>query len=287
MQYAVSTAIERRLNYAAVLLPLLCFVLLTYRDILTGLVRQWAADDNYSHGFIVVPLAVYFGWQRQAELRATPVRPSSLGVVVVMASLGLFVAGVASAELFLARVSLVGLLAGIGLFLLGPVHIRLLAFPLLFLLLMIPLPALVFNEIAFPLQLLASGAGEVALRAAGVPVLRDGNILELAAVRLEVADACSGIRSLMSLLTCAVVLGRVTGCSTARMWLLALSTVPIAVVTNAARVSGTGLAAHRWGTAAAEGVLHTASGGVVFVAAMLALVALERITRPRVAQVEP
>jgi exosortase len=168
-------------------------------------------------------------------------------------------------------------LAGCVLFLFGRDCLRVLAFPLAFLLLMIPLPAIVLNDLTLPLQLFASHTGELALRAAGVPVLRDGNVIELVGMRLDVAEACSGIRSLFALLTFAVTLGQFGNSSRLRVAALALATIPVAVVINGARIAGTGLTAHVWGSAAATGVLHTLSGTVAFGAAMLVLLAVERV----------
>jgi exosortase len=252
-----------------------------YWDVGTGLVRQWAADDNYSHGFLIAPLAAFFAWQQRAALAALPVRPSGWGAAGVLVAAILFVTGRLGAELFLTRVSLVLLIASAVAFLFGSAHVRLLRFPLLFLLLMVPLPAVLFNQIAFPLQLLASQVGEVALRAAGVPVLRDGNVLELETLRLEVVEACSGIRSLVSLLAFALVLGRFGGGSTGRVWLLALATVPIAIAANAARVAATGLAAHTWGSGVAEGAFHAIAGAVVFGVAATAVVLVHRASGGR------
>ena len=150
-----------------------------YGGILSSLVRQWASDDNYSHGFFVAPLAAYFAWERRHLLAGAPSRPSIVGLFLVAASLVVLLAGLLGAELFLTRVSLVGVLAGTVLFVWGRDHLRILALPVAFLLLMIPLPAIIFNQIAFPLQLLASRAGELALGVAGIPVLREGNVLQL------------------------------------------------------------------------------------------------------------
>ncbi|HEY7055959.1 MAG TPA: exosortase/archaeosortase family protein, partial [Vicinamibacterales bacterium] len=171
-----------------------------YFSVLSSLVRQWASDENYSHGFIIVPFAVYFAWQKRRALAALPAQPGMGGLALVACSLVVFLAGLLGAELFLARISLIGVLTGSIWFLFGARHVRLLAFPLLLLFLMVPLPALVFNQIAFPLQLFASRVGETVLTTVGVPVLREGNVLELASTKLEVAQACSGIRSLVSLL---------------------------------------------------------------------------------------
>jgi len=253
-------------------------VVAAYWDVGIGLARQWATDDNYSHGFLIAPLAAWFAWQQRTRLATLPVRPSSWGAVGVAAAAVLFVLGRLGAELFLTRLSLIVLLAGSIALLFGTAHVKMLRFPLLFLLLMVPLPAVVFNQIAFPLQLLASQVGEVTLRAAGVPVLRDGNVLELETLRLEVAEACSGIRSVISLLAFALVLGRFGGGSTGRMWLLALATVPIAIAANAARVAGTGLAAHVWGSGVAEGAFHATAGTLVFFVAAVAIFMVFRAT---------
>ena len=216
-----------------------------YLPVLSSLVAQWASDENYSHGFLIVPFSIYFAWTQRTALAAAPIRPSVLGLLVVCGSLLVLIGGLFGAELFLSRISLIGVLAGTVLFLLGPQHLRLLAFPIALLILMVPLPAIIFNQIAFPLQLFASQVGEVVLTTAGIPVLREGNILELSTMKLEVAQACSGIRSLVSLVTLGVILGKL---SEPRRWarvVLALAAVPIAIIENAARVAGTGLAVHK------------------------------------------
>lgn len=246
-------------------------------DVGRTLVSDWSTDDNYSHGFLVVPVALYLAWERREALRAAPFRPSALGLVVVAGSLLVLAAGTLGAELFLTRVAIVGVLVGLVLFAFGWAHLRLLAFPLAFLVLMIPLPAIVFNQIALPLQLLASQVGEAGLRAFGVPVLREGNVMLLANTTLEVAEACSGIRSLISLLTLAIVYGYFMDSRLWVRWMLALATVPIAVLTNGLRVAGTGIAAHRYGPEAAEGFLHTFSGWLVFVSALALLFGLREL----------
>lgn len=248
-----------------------------YHDVVAGLVRQWNTDDNYSHGFVVLPLALWFAWDRRAKLRALPTTPSLAGLFVIVASLGLLVVGVLGSELFLSRLSLIGVIAGLVLYLGGWPHLRVLAFPIAFLLLAIPLPAIIFNRIAFPLQLLASRAGATALEWAQVPVLREGNILVLANTKLEVAEACSGIRSLVSLLTLGILYGYF---AESRIWVrvaLGLGTIPVAILANAFRVAGTGLAAHYYGSEAAEGFFHSFSGWLVFIMAFAMLFVLHRL----------
>lgn len=266
-----------RSRVAAAVILLGAALLWLYGDVLAALVRQWASDDNYSHGFFVIPLAAFFAWERREGLRQAPRRPSTLGAVLVGASLLVFVAGIFGAELFLTRVSLIGVLAGSILFIWGRDHFRILLFPVAFLLLMVPLPALIFNQIAFPLQLVASQAGESVIATAGIPVLREGNVLILPSRTLEVAEACSGIRSLVSLLMLGLVLGYFTEKRTTPRVLITLAAVPIAIVANASRVAGTGLAAEWISPAAADGFFHTFSGWLMFVVAFGGLLLFQRV----------
>jgi len=249
---------------------------LLYWGVGAKLIHAWATDENYSHGFLIIPLAGYFAWERRDQLRRTPLAPRSWGLLIVGGSLAVLIAGLLGAELFLTRIALIGTLAGGILFVLGWQHLKILLFPLGILLLMIPIPAIIFNQIVFPLQLLASRVGVASLSAAGVPVLREGNVIILARTSLEVAEACSGIRSLVSLLTLGIVYGyfvdRRPGVRTA----IALSSIPLAILANGLRVAGTGFAAHFFGSAAAQGFFHTFSGWLVFVFAFVLLFAVVR-----------
>jgi exosortase len=153
----------------------------------------------------------------------------------------------------------------------GAQPLRVLAFPIAFLVLMVPPPAIIFNQIAFPLQLMASRFGETTLQALSIPVLREGNVITLANTTLEVAEACSGIRSLISLLTLGIVYGYFADKRPVIRTIVALSTIPIAIVSNGLRVAGTGVAAHYYGREAAEGFFHTFSGWLVFILAFALL----------------
>jgi exosortase len=247
-----------------------------YRDVIAKLVHDWYVDDNYSHGFLIVPLAAYFAWERRHRLTALPLAPSALGLILIAGSLLVLMAGILGAELFLTRISIIGLAVGTVVFVLGWGHARVLAFPLGFLLLMIPIPAIIFNQIAFPLQLVASQFGEVVLSSLSIPVLREGNVIMLANTSLEVAEACSGIRSLVSLLTLGIVYGYFIDTRLTVRLFLALATIPVAIITNGLRVAGTGVAAHYYGSGAAEGFFHTFSGWLVFIAAFTLLFAVAR-----------
>jgi exosortase len=250
---------------------------LLYWPTLVRLGRDWLTDDNYSHGLLIVPLSAYFVWERWGRLRQLPHQPAAAGLLVVIGGLFLLLAGLLGAELFLSRVSLLVVVAGAVLFVLGWRAMRLLAFPWAFLLLMIPIPAIVFNQVAFPLQLIASQVGEVGLRIASVPVLREGNTIVLARTTLEVAEACSGIRSLMTLLTLGIVYAYFTDSRLAVRLAILLSTVPVAVLANGARVAGTGIASHYYGPEAADGFFHTFSGWMVFAVAFVSMITIARL----------
>lgn len=250
-----------------------------YGSVFTGLVHAWWTNDDYSHGFLVAPLCAYLVWQRRHRLAALELSPSLAGLAVVLGSLFVLATGELGAEMFLARVSFIGVVAGSVMFVLGTAHARVLALPLGLALLAIPLPAIVLNRVAFPLQLMASRVAEVALTAFSIPVFREGNLIFLASATLEVAEACSGIRSLMSLLTLGVVYGYFTESSVPRRVLLATAMVPIAIVANAARVAGTGFLAHVAGEAAADNFFHFFTGWLVFMAAVMMLFLLQRLMR--------
>ncbi len=256
--------------------PVVIGMLVVYLPMLQKLVYDWGHDDNYSHGFLIIPIAAYLVWERRADLAAARDSPSWVGLAVVAVSLMMLVAGQLGAELFLTRVSLIGVLAGALLFLYGWEHLRIAWFPLAFLILMIPVPAIIFNQIAFPLQLLASRFGETVLQLFNIPVLREGNVITLANTQLEVAEACSGIRSLISLLTLGIVYGYFTDKRLSVRAILAIATIPVAIIANGLRVAGTGIAAYRYGQEAAQGFFHEFSGWVVFVVSLVLMFLIHR-----------
>jgi exosortase len=252
------------------------FVLL-YRHVLVKLISDWWTDGNYSHGFFIIPIAAYLARERRDRFTAARQKPSALGLVVILGSILVLAGGVLGSELFLTRISILGTAFGIVLFFFGWARLRVLIFPLAFLFLMIPLPAIIFNQITFPLQLLASRFGETTLGVVDIPVLREGNVLILANTTLEVAEACSGIRSLISLLTLGIVFGYFAD---SRGWVrtfIAVSSVPVAIIANGARVAGTGMAAHFIGPEAAEGFFHEFSGWIIFIAAFAMMLVIQRI----------
>lgn len=252
-------------------------LLWVYSPTLIHLVEQWWNDPNFSHGFFVPLFSAFVIWQERSRLARLSVRPSWAGLLPLGFGLSVLIVGQMGAELFLSRISLLVVLAGLIVLFLGWSFFRALLFPWAFLLLMIPIPAIVFNQVTFPLQLLASKVASTALPWMGVPVLREGNVINLPAMALEVADACSGIRSLMSLATLAIIYGYLMERKIVVRVLLALSSVPIAVAANSLRVVGTGLLVQYWDPDKAQGFFHEFQGWLMFVSSLFLLFVLHRI----------
>ena len=302
----MSVAVPRRLYQPLTIAVALAFV---YFTVLLKLGGDWWNDENYSHGLLISFVIGYILWQERKRFSEVQTRPDTLwGAVGVGVSLLALWAGVAGAELFVQRVSLVLMIASVVIYFWGVRLLRLIAVPLLLLILSIPIPQIIFNRITFPLQLFASRCAVAAMSFFSIPVLRQGNIIELMPLgasepkRLAVVEACSGIRSLMTLVTLAVVYayftkpkGDVSGSDDDRetpkemrarrprsqhkivgflrsftFWrslILIVAAVPIAILTNALRVSGTGVLAHYYGTRVADGFFHSFSGWVIYIAA--------------------
>jgi exosortase len=247
-----------------------------YAPVLQRLVRQWIDDQDMGHGFFVPVIAGYIIWQKRQDLLAESPSPTWWGLVLVgWGALQLLVATL-GAELFLARTAFVISLIGVILTLVGFRILRKLAFPLFLLFFMVPIPAIIYNQVTFPMQLFASQVADWALTVMGIPVLREGNILELASQRLNVVEACSGIRSLLSLSFLSLVYAYFFD---KRVWMrpvLLIATLPIAIIANAGRVTLTGLVSE-YDAELARGVFHYASGWVIFMIALGFLVAFHRI----------
>ncbi len=252
-----------------------------YWGVVPTMVADWAQDENYSHGFLIPLISAYLLWERRAEMAAAAEdgRSSRLGLLVCVASLLVFAVGRAGAEQFLQRSSLVVFLVGAALWLWGWGMLRATWFPLGFLFFMVPLPYLIYDSIAFPLKLFAARLATESLFLLGVPVFREGNIIHLASQTLEVADACSGIRSLLSLLALGVVYAYFTESITWKRVAIVASTVPIAIAANAFRVTGTGILTHYVSAEAADGFFHTFSGWLVFVVAFTLLFAVGSVLK--------
>jgi exosortase len=247
------------------------FLLLCYWPVLTRLVSQWYNDEDMGHGFFVPVVAGYIVWQRRDDLLAVRRSPNWWGIVVLAWGAAQLYVATLGAELFLARTAFIISLIGVVLLLAGRETLRILAFPLFLLCFMVPIPAVIYNQITFPLQLVASHLAAQALLALGIPVLREGNILELPNQSLNVVEACSGIRSLLTLSFLSLVYAYFFD---KKVWMRALllaATVPIAIAANAARVTITGLLSEV-NPNLAEGLAHLASGWLIFMLALAILV---------------
>jgi exosortase len=276
-----------------------------YFAVIVKLANDWWHDENYSHGLLIPFVIGVILWQERKRLGETKREPWVwIGAAGIALSLFMLWAGTAGAELFVQRVSLVLMLLSVVIYFFGARVIQLLAIPLFLFVLSIPIPQIIFNRVAFPLQLFASRCAVTAMWFLNIPVLRQGNVMEMMPrgatepKRLAVVEACSGIRSLMTLVTLAVIYAYFTkpkGPQTSvsdddaqaqtklsatlksitfwRSVILVVSAVPIAILTNALRVSGTGVLAHYYGTRVADGFFHSFSGWVVYIAAALLLFA--------------
>lgn len=250
-------------------------MLVSFYPMLERLVNQWMNDDDMGHGFFVPAVAAYIAWQRKDEILSAEWSRNYLGLAIVLYASFQYILGTLAAELFLTRTAIVFSIAGAVLFAGGKPLMKILGFPIFLLFFMVPLPAVIYNQITFPLQLFASGVAEKSLLLLGIPVLRDGNILELAEHKLSVVEACSGIRSLLSLTFLSLVYGFFFE---SKGWLRAVllfATIPIAIAANAFRVSMTGVL-YEYKSEWAEGFFHTAEGWVIFMFALSMLLTFHR-----------
>jgi exosortase len=251
-------------------------LILCYWPILYRMGTQWATDENMGHGFFVPIMAGIVAWQRRDELMAEPRKPNPLGLVIVVFAGLLSVVATLGAELFSARFSFVVALFGTILYLGGTRWLKLLLFPLLLLLFMIPIPAIIYSSITMKLQTLASQLGEVMISAMGIPVLREGNTLKIPSQTLDIAEACSGIRSLMTLMFLSLFVSYFMDKKVWMRWVLLIATIPIAILANGVRVAVTGLLSEI-NTQLATGVYHEIEGYIVYVIALVALLSVHRL----------
>lgn len=261
-----------------------------YATVLSKLGADWWTDENYSHGLLVPFVIAYIIWTEFDSLKNAAKNSSfRLGGAVVTLALAMLLAGTLGAELFVQRISLILMLAGIVIYFWGAKLLKMLAVPFLLLLFAVPIPQIIFNKIAFPLQLWASQLAVWGIRLFEVPSVRKGNVIEILPqgatqiVALEVVEACSGIRSLMTLATLGLVLWYFTREKTRYDWIrgaiLVSSAIPIAILTNAARVTSTGVFTYYYGKQAADGFTHEFSGWLVYVVALIILLAVNLVLK--------
>ncbi|HEV2202289.1 MAG TPA: exosortase/archaeosortase family protein [Bryobacteraceae bacterium] len=249
-----------------------------YYPILRWLVVQWATDEDVSHGFFVPLVALFIAWQRREKILALELKPAWWGLAIMAWGASQAYLGMLGAEIYLQRTSFLITLTGLLLVVGGTALVRELAFPLLLLPFMIPLPAVIYNQLTFPLQLFASQVAEYVLALVGIPVLRDGNVLELASQKLSVAEACSGIRSLLSLSFLSLVYAYFFDRRVWMRWVLLVLTIPIAILANAGRVTVTGMLSEV-NPELARGFFHSLEGWIIFMIALAMLLGTHAIIK--------
>lgn len=250
-------------------------LLVLYIPFLQSLVADWDTNENYSHGYFIPFIFAYMIYSIKDTLVEKQIQPVNSGLIIIVFGLVVLIVGKIGAEFFLQRFSLIIVLLGIVLFLLGWEYLKSLSLPILYLIFMIPLPAIIWNKIAFPLQLFGSLLTEHIIRFFGIPVFRQGNILHLSETTLEVVAACSGLRSLVTMFALSSLLIWMSRLSTLGKWLLFFAAAPTAICANIIRLTVTAILASHYGSEVAQGFLHDFSGVFTFIIglSMLLLVA--------------
>lgn len=263
-------------QYALFLLPITTFIFL-YFPVIRKLFEDWNQDANYSHGYFIPALAGFMIWIQREGLQQALKRPSNVGLLVIGLGLLQFIAAWVGSEYFLQGTSIIVVLLGSVLYLWGWQVALLTLIPLAYLIFMVPLPAIIWNKLSFPLALFASKVSADLVSAMGLTILREGNILTLPNITLQVADACSGLRSLTTLLALSAFVAFISDHTVARKWILFLSGVPIALVSNIIRLAGTAFLARHYGASVANGFIHDFSGWVVFVLGLMMLLGVNAL----------
>lgn len=271
--------ITSRAGTVGSLLLLSALVLVLYGRVIGSMALQWWSDPNYGHGFLVPVFAGYILWRERSRRREVPIQTSNWGLPIMLFAIGLLILGTLGSEHFTTRISMLILISGIIVFLVGWQTLRSIAFPMGYLVFMVPLPAIIYYQLTFPLQLLASRLGANGLVALGVPTVREGNLLILPNITLEVVEACSGVRSLLSLLAAVVGYVYLAEPSTWKRCVLVALTVPIVILSNGLRLVATGVLSYFFGAGVDSGLAHTGLGLVFFALAFRSILLVHSLLR--------
>jgi len=251
-------------NLGSKFLILLALWFICFLPVYSELVKTWLNHSDNSHGILVPLISLYFIWQKREGFQRVRISNTNWGGVILAGSLGLYLLSYAGGIAVIQRSMIILSLIGLVILTLGKTFFTLLAFPLFFLFFMVPVPDSILGLVAFPLQLFATEVSAVSLHLFSIPAYREGNMLYFAQTQLEVAEACSGIRSIMSFGMLSFIFAYMMD----RIWwkrtLIVLSTIPLALFANIVRVTGTGALAHFYGDKVARGFLHEFSGLAVF-----------------------
>ena len=248
-----------------------------YEKSFVKLWSDWSSDENYSHGFLVPVAFVWMIWMKRQALSSTEAAPRAWGLAIVALGVGQMVIGKLGAENFVTNSSLLVVLSGMTIYLFGTAVFRQMLFPIAWLVFMIPLPSIIYYALTFKLQVLASSLSSTMLDALRIPNVREGNVIYLPNFTVGVVEACSGIRSLISLLAFAAFFGYVSPMSRLSRGVLLVSAIPIAIFVNALRIGGTGCVGNYADPKYAEGFYHTFSGWLLFLGCLGAVALVSQI----------
>jgi exosortase len=273
MDYAYNTI---RLNPKKGLLGMESAIVLglwaaTFVPVYPRLFEAWLFNPDDSHGFLVPLISAYFIWRKRDKIIESTISSSNWGVAILAVSMGWYVLSFAGGIEFVSRCMIVCSLVGLVLLCAGKEFFKLVSFPVLFLFFMVPIPISIEGMVSFPLQLFATGVARFVIQGLSIPVYQEGNMLYFAQTQLEVAEACSGLRSIVSLTMLSVIFAYLLNKGWKRRIVLLVSAVPLAIFVNIVRVSGTGVLAHFFGSRVARGFLHEFSGMAVFAFGFLLL----------------
>ena len=257
-------------QYIPLIMVSLCFFVL-YHQVIYKMALDWTVDDNYSHGFLIPIISGYLIWCKKETLSKISINPSNLGLILLTLSLAFLIITNLGAELFTMRFSMIMVILSSSVFLAGWKFTGVVFLPVAYLIFMIPLPAIIWNKMAFPLKLFGTKIAVGVINFLTIPVYREGNIIHLANTTLEVVDACSGLRSLTSLLALSAAFALISEHSNVKKIILFLAAIPIAIFVNIVRLTGTAVMARHFGAQVAQGFLHEVSGILVFVFAFVLL----------------
>lgn len=259
------------------LFTLLGGLIALYYPFMKSLVADWGTNDNYSHGYFIPFISVYMIYMIRGRLAEQPIQPANSGLLLIAFGLAVLLVAKVGSEFFLQRTSIIVVLLGVVLFLLGKWYFKLVSLPILYLIFMVPLPAIIWNKIAFPLQLFGSYLTEHVVRFLGIPIFREGNVLHLAQTTLEVVEACSGLRSLVTMFALSSLLVWISALPAVRKWLLFFAAAPTAIIANIIRLTTTAILASFYGGDVADGFLHDFSGIFTFMVGLCLLLLTNKL----------
>lgn len=272
---------EQNITILASLFLFLIWLIVFY-PIYSELFSTWINHSNNSHGILVPIISAFLIWQKRNELSREKISSSTWGAVILIAGICLYIVAYAGAIAVVERAMIVFSLIGLVLYNFGKRIFGIIAFPLCYLIFMVPVPDSIYGIIAFPLQLFATNVSALLIGILSIPVLKEGNMLYFARTQLEVAEACSGLRSMMSFIMLGCLFAYMMKPNWKKRSVIVLSGIPLAIFTNIVRVTATGILAHFYGGKVARGFLHEFSGLAVFVFGFLLLfceyLILERLT---------